>query len=80
MVAPPDLPVGSRLLGYQDYLVQDLLIQPCNTRYRLARYRTPDGKQLTAQLPASLQGTHFGLIVGLAVPFGLSYRLRPGSD
>jgi hypothetical protein len=60
MVAPPDLPVGSRLLGYQDYLVQDLLIQPCNTRYRLARYRTPDGQSLTAQLPASLQGTHFG--------------------
>jgi hypothetical protein len=60
MMAPPDLPAGSRLLGYQDYLVQDLLIQPCNTRYRLARYRTPLGEQLTAQLPASLQGTHFG--------------------
>jgi hypothetical protein len=60
MVTPPDLPAGSRLLGYQDYLVQDLLIQPCNTRYRLARYRTPDGQSLTAPLPVSLQGTHFG--------------------
>jgi hypothetical protein len=60
MLAPPDLPVGSRLLGYQDYRVQDLLIQPCNTRYRLARYRTPDGHALTARLPASLKGTHFG--------------------
>jgi len=28
MMAPPDLPVGSRLLGYQDYLVQDLLFPP----------------------------------------------------
>lgn len=60
IVTPPDLPTGSRLLGYQDYLVQDLLIQPSNTRYRLARYRTPEGQSLTAQLPASLQGTHFG--------------------
>jgi len=60
MVAPPDLPGGSRLLGYQDYLVQDLLIQPCNTRYRLARYRTPDGRQVTGQLSPHLQGTHFG--------------------
>lgn len=60
IVTPPELPTGSRLLGYQDYLVQDLLIQPSNTRYRLARYRTPDGQALTAQLPAALQGTHFG--------------------
>lgn len=60
IVTPPDLPPGSRLLGYQDYRVQDLLIAPSNTRYRLARYRTPDGQTLTAPLPASLQGTHFG--------------------
>jgi len=59
-IAPEDLPPGSRLLGYQDYLVQDLLIEPCNTRYRLARYRTPDGRLLTGQLPSYLQGTHFG--------------------
>ena len=60
IVPPEDLPPGSRLLGYQDYLVQDMLIEPCHTRYRLARYRTPDGRLLTGQLPPSLQGTHFG--------------------
>lgn len=60
IVPPTDLPPGSRLLGYQDYLVQDIQIAPCNTRYRLARYRTPDGKLLTGRLPAALQGTHFG--------------------
>jgi hypothetical protein len=60
IVPPEDLPPGSRLMGYQDYLVQDMLIEPCNTRYRLARYRTPDGRLLTGQLPPYLQGTHFG--------------------
>ncbi len=60
IIPPADLPLGSRLLGYQDYLLQDLVIEPCNTRYRLARYRTPDGKCLTGQLPAHLEGTHFG--------------------
>jgi hypothetical protein len=60
IVAPENLPPGSRLLGYQDYLVQDLQIEPCNTRYRLARYRTPAGERLIGQLPAQVRGTHFG--------------------
>lgn len=60
IIPPENLPPGSRRLGYQDYLVQDLLIAPCNTRYRLARYRTPDGRQVTGQLSPHLQGTHFG--------------------
>lgn len=60
IIPPQDLSPGSCLLGYQDYLVQDLLIEPCNTRYRLARYRTPDGVLVTGQLPVHLQGTHFG--------------------
>ncbi len=60
IVAPEDLPPRSRLLGYQDYLVQDILIEPCNTRYRLARYRTPDGTHVTGTLPPHLNATHFG--------------------
>jgi len=60
IVQPDDLPAGSRLLGYQDYVVQDLLIRPFNTRYRLARYKSPEGHQLIGQLPAHLKGTHFG--------------------
>ena len=60
IVTPPALPAGSRLLGYQDYPVQDLVIEACNTRYRLARYQTPGGQTLSARLPAALQGTHFG--------------------
>lgn len=44
IIKPDHIPEGSRLLGYEDYTVQDIVIQPHNTRYRLARYRTPDGK------------------------------------
>ena len=60
VIKPDNLPEGSRLLGYEDYTVQNLLIQPYNTRYRLARYLTPDGKRLSGILPDALQGKHFG--------------------
>jgi len=61
VIKPDNLPEGSRLLGYQDYTVQDLQIQPRNTRYRLARYLTPDGRRLTGVLPEELQDNHFGV-------------------
>lgn len=63
VIKPDNLPEGSRLLGYEDYTIQDLLIQPYNTRYRLARYRTPAGKTLIGVLPEELQGSHFGIIL-----------------
>ena len=61
IIKPDHLPDGSRLLGYEDYIIQDLVIEPHNTRYRLARYRTADGKSITAVLPDELQGSHFGI-------------------
>ena len=41
-------------------MVQDLLIQAHNTRYRLERWQTADGQTLTGKLPQSLQNRHFG--------------------
>ena len=60
IITPETLPEGSRLRGYQDFFVQDLLIEPLNTRYRLARYQTPTGEHLVGKLPEYLNHAHFG--------------------
>jgi len=50
---------GWRFKGYTDYVVQDLVIQPNVTKYRCERWLTPEGKMVTAALPAGIRG-HFG--------------------
>src|SRR5882724_13717818 len=52
-------PSGSRFKDYASFLVQDLVIRPLVTNFLRECWRTPDGKTLTAPLPAGVDG-HFG--------------------
>jgi hypothetical protein len=58
----PDPPLGSVSKGYEEYIVQDLVIRPEVTRYLRERIVTPDGQSLLAPLPADVvPGQHFGV-------------------
>jgi len=60
----PDPPPGSVGHGYEEYFVQELVIQGKVTRYLRERILTPDGQTLLAPLPADVvSGSHFGPIL-----------------
>jgi hypothetical protein len=56
-----DLPLGAVFKGYEDYIVQELVIESQNTLYLRARYQLPEGSSLLAALPAEvISGSHYG--------------------
>ena len=57
----PDPPPGAVSNGYEEYDVQELVLQGQCTRYWRERLVTADGRTLLAPLPADvLPGSHFG--------------------
>lgn len=61
-VAATNVPAGSGLLDRVHFDVQELVIRTVTTRYCRERWLTPDGKVITAALPAgaTVDGSHFG--------------------
>jgi Transposase IS66 family len=61
VVVLPDRPDGAAFKGYEDFLVQELILHPQVTRYRRERWLFPDGTYHVAPLPADVvPGSHFG--------------------
>ncbi|PXF58728.1 MAG: hypothetical protein C4B58_05375, partial [Deltaproteobacteria bacterium] len=50
-VRPDNVPEGSCFKGYNHFTVQDIVIRPHNTLYRLERWQTPSGDYVVGKLP-----------------------------
>nr|WP_294502567.1 hypothetical protein [uncultured Rhodopila sp.] len=54
------VPEGSRFMGHEPFLVQDLIISASATCYQRERWVTPDGRTILAPVPEGIDCRHFG--------------------
>lgn len=60
VISPDSVPEGSRFKGYDHWTVQEIVIRPNNTLYRLERWKTPSGEYVVGKVPKEVEGSHFG--------------------
>jgi hypothetical protein len=54
-----NIAAGARFKGYEDFIVQNIIVQPWTVLYRRERWQLPSGETVVAPLPAGTIG-HFG--------------------
>ena len=63
IVQPTSIPEGAIFKGYKPYTVQDIIFQSHNTRYKIARWKLPDGSYINGKLPSDVCGHYAAELV-----------------